>query len=444
MSMGLDKFVWSRDVIELARQLDSIRDEAKGEPFLARKAPSLADPNGGELYLLRRWNSHAPSIEDVEGGGYFFRWKNTGVVVDPGCGFLNQFRKKTTYGPQDIDLVAVTHDHLDHCQDFAALVALLREVNKRGLRKREAGFPRTLDLILSHGVSAQFASVLTHPDNAPFLRWTRVLPPREIAGPQRLPSIAENDGGRPADLSAWGDGHLRARMEFLGEPMEKKYGFRLQALPANHEELLGEKTALGLRFDFTSGPHPFSIVISGDTGGGPASPDAGGDNGFRSARELAQFYAGADLLILHVGTMEKVDATTGKPQREKFHLGLLGVVEILEELAKISQEGHIELPKMVVLTEWGYEFSWGRAKRRSAFTQCVVEMLDKWGTAGRNKYCAAVGNAPPMTDKTPILPADLSLCIRLPDFHVRSEPSGAFVLPYSIRAHEDQNKIRYL
>jgi hypothetical protein len=233
-------------------------------------------------------------------------------------------------------------------------------------------------------------------------------------------------------------------MEFLGKPMEEEYGFRLQVLPTNHEELLGEKTALGLRFDFTSGLHPFSVVISGDTGGGPGSRDARRDNGFRSARQLAQFYAGADLLILHVGTIEKVDAVTQKPQREKFHLGLFGVVEVLEELARISARRDIELPKLVVLTEWGFEFSWGAAKGRTGFTQWVVEMLNQWGTAGREKYFAAVGNAPQVTDKTPILPADLSLRIRLPDFHVHSEQSGAFVPPYSIRAHEEQNKIRYL
>ena len=57
---------------------------AKGPDLFWRQSPVEPD----HLRVLRRWNSHTPSLLDVWGGGYFLRWKGCGTVIDPGASFV--------------------------------------------------------------------------------------------------------------------------------------------------------------------------------------------------------------------------------------------------------------------------------------------------------------------------------------------------------------------
>ena len=47
------------------------------------------------------------------GGGFYFRWQGVGVAVDPGIGFMSLMHEHSIF-IDDIDVVIVTHAHIDH------------------------------------------------------------------------------------------------------------------------------------------------------------------------------------------------------------------------------------------------------------------------------------------------------------------------------------------
>ena len=429
-----------------AEEVEQARWIAKGPSIFWRTAGTDPQAPKGEIRILRRWNSHTPSVLDVFGGGYILRWRGKGTVIDPGCGFIRMLQKLTSYGLGDIDMVVSTHDHIDHCEDLGTLVTLLREFNKWGIVKGESGFPRTMDVLVSHGVAAQFASVLTHPENAPFLRWSKILPPARVERVRLPPKIALNHDDTLKDLSKWPAEHLRRLCKFYSARIEdpREYAFRMFAMPARHSELLGQNTSMGLRFELCDADPPCSIVISGDTGVcSPSEIERPCYKNNVSARTLAEYYKGAHLLVLHVGTMEKVDATTRVPEREGEHLGLIGVIEILEELSRIAQAEGVGLPKLVVLTEWGYEFGRLGLRGRTAFTRHVVNELRGRGKTG-NSFFAAVKGERNTEGGIPVIPADVNLRIRLPDLEVWSDKKGSRFVPRTqIEAEEQVEEIVY-
>ena len=63
------------------------------------------------------------------GGGFFFRWQGMGVAVDPGIGFMTLMHEHSIF-IDDIDVVIVTHAHIDHNADVRGLASLLYEYNK--------------------------------------------------------------------------------------------------------------------------------------------------------------------------------------------------------------------------------------------------------------------------------------------------------------------------
>jgi hypothetical protein len=400
------------------------------------KGPDVFWRNPGpainELCILRRWNSHTPSVADVLGGGYFLRWQGKGTIIDPGCSFLRLFRHCTRYSFHDIDMVIVTHDHVDHCQDLGTLVSLFRQFNKWLVKKRGEA-PRIWDMIVSYGVADQFISLLNHPDNAPFVFWRRVLADRrqKIEGPQDVPGFLK-DAEKNGLLN--GEAYLHAFLERVSTPLIKRYFYGLEVLPAKHKELLGAATAFGLRFALkqksngvASPGKECAAVISGDTA-------------IRDKAALAGDYGDADLLVLHVGGIEKPGDTSSD------HLCFQGVVDILDAVAKCSK-----VPKLVVLTEWGYEFGRLGLNGRTQFTRYVANELNG-PRAFKGRFHAAVagpdGKLPACPDGAIVLlPADIGLRIQLPDLEVFVESErakGTFLDNREVCAIESGERIDYL
>jgi len=387
------------------------------------------DPDRDDIRIIRRWNSHTPSLIGTWGGGYFLHWREHGTIIDPGCSFINLFRSQTRYGLNDINMVITTHDHMDHCQDFGTLITLFREYNKYLSSQKKP--PKIHDLVMSYGVANQYTSFLVHPENAPFLRWVRVLPSakaQEITHAQPLSQIIKETPICEMQSQLW-ETYLIECAKSCQKRIEEKYNYCLKVLPTNHRELFGENTGLGLRFELIGGK---TIVISGDTGVNRNEEDI-------DSSELSKNYQGANLLILHVGTMEKYKQEEHGLEKEKEHLGLVGVTGILKKLADMDSK-----PELVVLTEWGYEFGRLGLHGRSFFTKLVEsELCNKLCDA----YFAAVSGAKPKDGQIPIIPADIGLCISLPDLKVwakRDEKDeGNFVEAHRVRAEEQTESIFY-
>lgn len=89
-----------------------------------------------QFVCLKGFSSSTPLFrsfsfgETCVGGGFYFRWKGTGIVVDPGIGFLSLMLSHSIF-VEDVDVVIVTHAHLDHNQDVRSISALLYDLNKQ-------------------------------------------------------------------------------------------------------------------------------------------------------------------------------------------------------------------------------------------------------------------------------------------------------------------------
>lgn len=79
------------------------------------------------LVILKGFSSSTPILLNYahktnfySGGGIYFRWNGTGVAVDPGYLFVQNLHE---YGLSvlDIDIVIVTHEHIDHSNDVRLL-----------------------------------------------------------------------------------------------------------------------------------------------------------------------------------------------------------------------------------------------------------------------------------------------------------------------------------
>ena len=123
---------------------------------------SVHFPRCKALHLLglQRWNSTSPAIGRSLGGGYLIYHTHNkgqvdlGVAVDPGFDFVrNLFH--LGFSLSDIDVVLLSHAHLDHIRDFESLVTLCLELNKRHPDKVK----RRLHTIMTLGVYRRLSHI---------------------------------------------------------------------------------------------------------------------------------------------------------------------------------------------------------------------------------------------------------------------------------------------
>lgn len=159
-----------------------------------------------------------------------------------------------------------------------------------------------------------------------------------------------------------------------------------------HNEILGDSTGFGLRLAFLDGSRTACTVgITGDTG-------------FNSY--LVESFKGVDLLIAHIGTLENISECTLLDN----HLGFQGIVELLTR-----QETPI--PKVLV-TEWGEELDGKR--------MVICDVLQR------------------LVPSSKILPSDLYMKIRLPDFEVKPKGEDIWMTFDGISVSEDRGSfLRY-
>lgn len=99
------------------------------------------------LVMLKGFSSSTPILLNYaqntnlySGGGFYFRWNGLGVAVDPGYLFIQNLHN---YGLSvlDIDVVVVTHEHIDHSSDVRLLDDLHYNVASNN-KEKEVGWNR--------------------------------------------------------------------------------------------------------------------------------------------------------------------------------------------------------------------------------------------------------------------------------------------------------------
>jgi len=127
---------------------------------------SMHEPKKRSIHFLglQRWNSTSPAQGKSLGGGYFVYHTDEagkvdlGIAVDPGFDFVrNLFR--AGFSLADVDVVLLSHAHLDHIRDFESMLFLCLELNKR----TDPKIKHKLHAIMTLGVYRQLEHLIENP-----------------------------------------------------------------------------------------------------------------------------------------------------------------------------------------------------------------------------------------------------------------------------------------
>jgi Flp pilus assembly protein TadD len=310
-----------------------------------------ARTDGAWFHILRKWNSYTPILpsdgaERSVGGGYFLQSFGSGIVVDPGFGFIENFHK-AGFNLGDIDVIVVTHAHNDHNSDLESLLSLFYN------RKNKHGMETALDLYLNLGAFQKFSGLINL-RSMNYLRKVHALMP----------------------------GHA-----YCLNP-----GTKLTALNAYHDEVISKDYSVGLWFTLKAEHEERNLIISSDTSLFPPADKKGAVDP-DPAKEIWQTYGiggrKIHLLIPHLGSIKKREFEKGYEEPGEIfypnHLGILGTAVLISaikpELAVISEFGE-ELkniqPKLIELLEKVVEQTTiGKVKLLPGDTGFIYDLLNK-------------------------------------------------------------------
>lgn len=273
------------------------------------------------LIILQRWNSYTPHIclsGPLLGGGMFLHWEGTGIVIDPGVGFLSNFFIEG-FSLEDIDLIICTHDHDDHTADVIPLFSLLH-------RRVKAGSVHKVDLLLSASCFAKFEK-------------------EEILKSKYVDEVVELS---PQPKGIW--------------TYKKNPTIRIYPTRAFHHDRLSNDYAIGLLFDLKDrrGSH-LRAWYTGDTGFlGNGNASANETNIYEQTKNAPLKKSRMHLLIANIGsiTAEEFSPLTDPEEKGEIsakafceqHLGMNGVLRLLQ-LCK---------PVLTVIAEFGEEIGYSR------------------------------------------------------------------------------------
>jgi len=134
------------------------------------KASTVHTPYKRSLHFLglQRWNSTSPAQGRSLGGGYFIYHTedygkiDLGIAVDPGFDFVrNLFH--AGFSLADIDVVILSHAHVDHVRDFESMISLLLELKKRD------GLQLKLHAVMTLGVYKRLEFLIESPGYREFI-----------------------------------------------------------------------------------------------------------------------------------------------------------------------------------------------------------------------------------------------------------------------------------
>jgi len=284
--------------------------------FLSNKSNFALIPQdgpGGVLFFLREWNSFTPIVpgegESQRGGGYYLRYANQGIVIDPGHDFIEQLslvRGRIV----DIDHIIVSHAHSDHTAELEGIFTLLFEFNARHPKAK-----KRVCLYLSQDAYIKFSGLLGQ--WADSVARTTVLNPGAQGEQFQTVTVCE--------------------------------GVSLTVLPAQHEDMVTQGNAVGLGVELRFGRSKRRLLFTCDT------------SYLKGGKPVWELYPKSfrkpDLLVAHLGSIHpkefefleaQRDGSTGGDYKDFLypnHLGLFGTCLLVRALG----------PSCAVVSEFGEE-----------------------------------------------------------------------------------------
>lgn len=237
-----------------------------------------------KLLCLKGFSSSTPTIHsatfssDCAGGGLYINYQGVGIVVDPGIGFVKSMHKHGIF-ITDINVIIITHDHLDHNADAAVLSSLLHDYNTYTQRKNKivkeifntkSDKPHEIIWIADGETKNKLSKQVEN-----------LIPLRKYLGRQKQIFSRNND----IKLSAVQTEHIRGNKETYGIKISLKYN------------------GITVNLGYTS------------------------DTGYFTG--LADYYRDVDLLIFNISDIYKKDVKGIKDKHS--HLGYNGSLKLLQE-----------------------------------------------------------------------------------------------------------------
>ena len=247
-----------------------------------------------KLLCLKGFSSSTPTIysgvfdSECVGGGLYLNYSGIGIVIDPGLGFVNSMHKQGIY-INNIDVVIITHDHVDHNADAKVISSLLHDLNNYNQRKGK--------------IVKEIFELKTPEEHE--ITW-----------------IIDNSSKNMLKNSVK---NIKSLGEYVGKKRQLISGnpdIKLSALRTKH--IKGSDESYGIRLFFKYG-EIISIGYTSDTAYFP---------------ELSNFFAKSDILVFNVSDIYKKDVKG--IQDKHSHLGYNGSVKLLKAA----------VPKLAVASEF--------------------------------------------------------------------------------------------
>jgi tetratricopeptide (TPR) repeat protein len=268
------------------------------KPKLTKALPGAHRTPAIEFVCMRRYSSPfpllpRPSAFRALGGGYFIRLHGTrggdveepyGIVVDPGVDFVENLYR-SGFSLSDIDMIVVSHDHVDHLGALDPLLSLLH-VRAELLSKEELQAPdmadgRRVKVLMSESVHRRYKGV------------TRLVSKksREFEF-ERFEQLMDATGA------------LKSERFFAGFPEEFEIIAMSSAAGTENEEEdghrdLSDHPSHGFCFRVTGGTGP-SVALTSDT---PPPPAREARRRYRRWRKVWGSALTADILVAHLGSV---------------------------------------------------------------------------------------------------------------------------------------------
>lgn len=314
------------------------------------KARSIHDPEEVSLHFLglQRWNSTSPAQGRSLGGGYLVYHTDDqgrtdlGIAIDPGFDFIrNLFH--AGFSLSDIDLVLLSHAHIDHVRDFESLVTLCLELKKRKEIKKR------LHAIMTLGIYRRLAHVIESPGLREFIEPYIVDIDKELD--ERYIETAFKFETIPGSFK----NHGNNLVPIIGDTTSDD-NLKISVRPkiSYHNDYSEYSDSFGFVLEFQKGNIKYNFGYTGDTSW---------------SRDVIINYEGCDSLLLHIGSLIGIDED-GKRRfsdysspdkcwelaKEKNHPYLVGVLHFLTEIYnRVLNSCDKKWPRLILLSEFGEE-----------------------------------------------------------------------------------------
>jgi hypothetical protein len=348
------------------------------------KAPAI------EFICMRRYSSPfpllpRPSAFRALGGGYFLRLHDKsmegprGIVVDPGVDFVENLYR-SGYALSDIDMIVITHDHVDHLGGLDPLLSLLH-VRSQVLSKQPepdgtepAEAKRKIKVLMSRSVDWRYDGVV------------------HLAKMTKKSEFRESENFQFAcfeDLIENRTGVLRSRKFFKDFPSDFEIVAMSSVAGAVNEEEgghrdLSNEASHGFCFRVAGGGGP-SVAITSDT---PPPPPSADDARYARWREVWGPALAADVLVVHLGSVPLTELRRMDPRAENAELAE-EEANLLDLQGKL-QDADKHLRGQVEYAHWlrshDPEQRRGRRRRKDLTAPLVGAVSEKWLPPPEHNY----------------------------------------------------------